>query len=487
MSKEKYHGPLERIDEVSWRIPKSYRAGMRVDGIVYADDRLIDSIREDQALEQVANVAFLPGIQTASLAMPDIHWGYGFCIGGVCATDPDEGGVISPGGVGYDINCGVRLIRSNLSRQDVEPVQTQLVEELYRQVPTGTGRGGKYRFSPQELRRLMRDGVGFLADRDLAVESDLEHTEARGRLSGAEPDYVSDRALERGYDQCGTLGSGNHFLEVQLVDSIHDDAAARAMGLAKDMVVVLIHSGSRGLGYQVCDDALKMLRGAPAKYGIELPDRQLVCAPIGSPEGTKYIGAMCAAANFAWCNRQLLMWQARECFETIFGRPWQELGMSLVYDVAHNIAKFEQHTVGAKQKRVWVHRKGATRAFPPNHPETPAAYRTIGQPVIIPGDMGRASWVLVGQEGSMQRTFGSACHGAGRVMSRTAAVKHAQGRRIDRELAERGIIARARSWKGLAEEQPAAYKNVDLVVEVVHQAGLAKKVARLRPIGVIKG
>ena len=487
MSKEKFHGPLERIDAVSWRIPKSYRAGMRVDGIVYADDQLIDSIRDDQALEQVANVAFLPGIQTASLAMPDIHWGYGFCIGGVCATDPDEGGVISPGGVGYDINCGVRLIRSNLSRQDVEPVQTRLVEELYRQVPTGTGRGGKYRFSPQELRRLMREGVGFLADRELAVESDLEHTEARGCLSGAEPGYVSDRALERGYDQCGTLGSGNHFLEVQLVDSIHDEAAARAMGLAKDMVVVMIHSGSRGLGYQVCDDALKMLRGAPAKYGIELPDRQLACAPIDSPEGRQYIGAMGAAANFAWCNRQLLMWQARECFEKIFGRSWQELGMSLVYDVAHNIAKFEQHAVGAKRKRVWVHRKGATRAFPPSHPETPAAYRAIGQPVIIPGDMGRASWVLVGQEGSMQRTFGSACHGAGRVMSRTAAIKHAQGRRIDRELADRGIIARARSWKGLAEEQPAAYKNVDLVVEVVHQAGLAKKVARLRPIGVIKG
>ena len=487
MPKEKFHGPLERIDDVSWRIPKSYRAGMRVDGIVYADERLMEMIREDQALEQVANVAFLPGIQTASLAMPDIHWGYGFCIGGVCATDPDEGGVISPGGVGYDINCGVRLIRSKLSRSDVEPVITQLVEELYRQVPTGVGRGGKYRFSPNELRRLMGEGVGFLLGRGLAVESDLEHTEARGRLSGAEPDFVSDRALQRGYDQCGTLGSGNHFLEVEVVESIHDESAARAMGLAKDMVVVLIHSGSRGLGYQVCDDALKTLRGAPAKYGIQLPDRQLVCAPVESPEGRRYIGAMCAAANFAWCNRQLLMWQARECFETIFGRPWQELGMSLVYDVAHNIAKFEQHTVGSKQKRVWVHRKGATRAFPPEHPETPRAYKHIGQPVIIPGDMGRASWVLVGQEGSMQRSFGTCCHGAGRVMSRTAAIKEARGRRIDRELAQRGVIVRARSWKGLAEEQPAAYKNVDQVVEVVHQAQLAKKVARLRPIGVIKG
>jgi tRNA-splicing ligase RtcB len=395
--------------------------------------------------------------------------------------------VISPGGVGYDINCGVRLVRTNLSRLDVEPVKARLVEELYRQVPAGTGRGGKYRFSPVELKRLMGQGVGFLLDRGLAVDSDLEHTEAAGRLDGAEPELVSQRALERGYDQCGTLGSGNHFLEVQVVDSIHDRAASQAMGLAQDMVVVLIHSGSRGLGYQVCDDALKMLRGAPDKYGISLPDRQLVCAPIDSPEGRQYIGAMCAAANFAWCNRQLLMCQARECFETVFGRSWQELGMSLVYDVAHNIAKFEEHEVGRTRKRVWVHRKGATRAFPPEHPETPAAYKHIGQPVIIPGDMGRASWVLVGQGGSMHRTFGTCCHGAGRVMSRTAAVKHAQGRRIDRELADRGIIARARSWKGLAEEQPDAYKNVDLVVEVVHQAQLAKKVARLRPIGVIKG
>jgi len=487
MAKETYRGPLERINDFSWRIPKHYRPGMHVDGIVYADDALIESIRHDQALEQVANVAFLPGIQTASLAMPDIHWGYGFCIGGVAATDPDEGGVISPGGVGYDINCGVRLVRSNLFRRDVERFQTPLVEELYRQVPTGTGRGGKYHFSPSELRRLMEEGVGYLLRRELAVESDLEHTEARGRLQNAEPDLVSERALARGHDQCGTLGSGNHFLEVQVVDQIFDTQAARTMGLEKDMVCVMIHSGSRGLGYQVCDDALKALRGAPEKYGIDLPDRQLVCAPVDSPEGRHYIGAMCAAANFAWCNRQLLMWQARECFEAIFGRTWQELGMNLIYDVAHNIAKFEEHTVNQLRKRVWVHRKGATRAFPPGHAETPAAYQQIGQPVIIPGDMGRASWVLVGQPGSMLQTFGSACHGAGRVMSRTAAIKHAQGRRIDQELAASGIVARARSWKGLAEEQPAAYKDVDLVVDVVHKAQLAKKVARLCPIGVIKG
>jgi tRNA-splicing ligase RtcB len=487
MPKESFSGPLERVGDCCWRIPKSYKQGMRVDGLIYADDELIEAIRGDQAPEQVANVAFLPGIQVASLAMPDIHWGYGFCIGGVCATDPDEGGVISPGGVGYDINCGVRLVRSALFYRDVKPRLAELVEELFRNVPAGVGRAGKYHFSAKELRQLMARGAPYLRERDLATDGDLAHTEAGGCVDGAVPENVSDRALERGADQCGTLGSGNHFLEVQVVDAVFDDEAARAMGLEKDMVCVMIHSGSRGLGYQVCDDALKDLRRAPQKYGIELPDRQLVCAPIRSPEGVKYLGAMCAAANFAWCNRQLLMWQARECFQAVFGRRWQDLKMNLVYDVAHNIAKFEEHTVGGRNKRVWVHRKGATRAFPPGHPETPELYRRIGQPVLIPGDMGRASWVLVGAQGSMEQTFGTACHGAGRLMSRTAAIRHAQGRRIDEELAARGVIARARSWKGLAEEQPAAYKDVDLVVEVVHKANLARKVARMRPIGVIKG
>jgi tRNA-splicing ligase RtcB len=369
----------------------------------------------------------------------------------------------------------------------VEPVLQQLVDNLFRNVPAGVGRGGKYRFEKKQLRRLMREGPAFLRDRDLASESDLAHTEARGRLAGAEPDQVSDRALERGEDQCGTLGSGNHFLEVQVVDAIFDAPAAEAMGLEKDMVCVMIHSGSRGLGYQVCDDALKQLRGVPEKYGIELPDRQLACAPIQSREGQTYLGAMCAAANFAWCNRQLLMMQARESFAEVFGRSWQELQMSLVYDVAHNIAKLEDHHTGGQARKVWVHRKGATRAFPPGHPEVPDMYRAIGQPVLIPGDMGRASWVLVGREGSMEQTFGTACHGAGRLLSRTAAVKQSQGRRIDKELASRGVIARAHSWKGLAEEQPAAYKDVNLVVDVVHRAGLAAKVARMRPIGVVKG
>jgi tRNA-splicing ligase RtcB len=487
MPKEAYRGPLEPVSDCCWRIPKSYKAGMRVDGLIFADEGLIEQIREDQAPEQVANVAFLPGIQYASLAMPDIHWGYGFCIGGVCATDADADGVISPGGVGYDINCGVRLMRSNLFQGDVQPRLEQLMDRLFQSVPAGVGRGGKYRFDRKELRRLMAQGTEFLVARDLATPGDLDHTEARGCLAGAQPEFVSDRALERGADQCGTLGSGNHFLEVQVVDEVFDADAARAMGLEAGMVCVMIHSGSRGLGYQVCDDALKRLRKVPEKYGIQLPDRQLVCAPIHSSEGQEYLGAMCAAANYAWCNRQLLMMQARESFAETFGRSWQTLQMNLVYDVAHNIAKHEEHETGGKQRKVWVHRKGATRAFPPGHPEVPAVYRSIGQPVIIPGDMGRASWVLVGRQGSMAQTFGTACHGAGRMMSRTAAVKHAQGRRIDQELKERGVIARAHSWKGLAEEQPAAYKDVNRVVDVVHRAGLAAKVARMRPIGVVKG
>ena len=487
MPKQAYGGPLERVNDYCWRIPKSYKPEMRVDGLIYAGEALIDQVRSDQAPDQVANVATLPGIQVASLAMPDIHWGYGFTIGGVCATDPEEGGVISPGGVGYDINCGVRLVRSRLHYDDIQPHLAPLVDELFKNVPTGVGRGGRYSFSPGELRELMGAGPRWLQNRGLAVDRDIEHTEAHGCLDGARPDLVSDRALQRGGNQCGTLGSGNHFLEVQVVDEIFDARAADVMGLTEGMVCVMIHSGSRGLGYQVCDDALRALRGVPEKYGIDLPDRQLTCAPVYSPEGTKYLGAMRAAANYAWCNRQLLMWQAREVFETIFGETWQELGMDLVYDVAHNIAKFEEHRVGDVDKSVWVHRKGATRAFPPHHAETPEEYKEIGQPVLIPGDMGRASWVLVGQSGSMEQTFGTTCHGAGRQMSRAAAVRHAKGRRIDRELAEKGVIARARSWKGLAEEQPDAYKNVDLVVETVHRAGLSKRVARMRPIGVIKG
>jgi tRNA-splicing ligase RtcB len=487
MAKDSFRGPLEQVDATCWRIPKSYKPGMRVDGLIFADEKLVPQIKLDQAPEQVANVATLPGIQHASLAMPDIHWGYGFCIGGVCATDPDEGGVISPGGVGYDINCGVRLVRSNLFYRDLKRTVRTLVEALFRDVPTGVGKSGRFQFDNKELNRLLGEGPRILLGRGLATQRDIEYTEAEGHLDGADPGTVSDHAKTRGAEQCGTLGSGNHFLEVQIVDHVFDEDAAGVMGLEKDMVCVMIHSGSRGLGYQVCDDALAMLRKAPEKYGINLPDRQLACAPVNSPEGQRYIAAMRGAAHFAWCNRQLLMQQAREVFARVFGRSWQDLQMNLVYDVCHNIAKFEEHLVDGKKKRLWVHRKGATRAFPPGHPEVPAMYRKIGQPVIIPGDMGRASWVLVGQAGSMAKTFGTTCHGAGRAMSRTAAVADAAGRRIDKELEARGVIARAQSRRGLAEEQPKAYKNVDEVVEVVHNAGLSRKVARMRPIGVIKG
>ena len=487
MTKPGYHGPLEQIDECCWRIPKGYKPAMRVEGRIFADQRLMEHIRADQAPEQVANVATLPGIQMASLAMPDIHWGYGFPIGGVCATDVEAGGVISPGGVGYDINCGVRLVRTNLSHKELESKVTQLTDALFRRIPAGVGKGGAYLFGGRQLKRLLGEGSRFLKAQGLATDGDLEHTEAGGCLTDAEPDRVSQKALKRGGDQCGTLGSGNHFIEIQVVDEVVDEKAAGVIGLEEGQVCLMIHSGSRGLGYQVCDDALRMLRGAPAKYGIQLPDRQLACAPVDSPEGREYLGTMRAAANYAWANRQLLMWQAREVFAEFFGRSWESLGMNLVYDVAHNIAKIEKHTVDGKPKTVCVHRKGATRAFPPGHPEVPPRYRHLGQPVIIPGDMGRASWVLVGQPGSMDRAFGSTCHGAGRVMSRKAAIQNAQGRRIDRELADKGIVARCRSSKGLAEEQPAAYKDVDLVVDVVHRAKLASKVARLRPLGVVKG
>lgn len=487
MPKSSKHIPLERIDDCTWRIPVGYKMGMNVEGRIFADDRLLEQIRADEALEQVANVAFLPGIQMASLAMPDIHWGYGFCIGGVSATDPTAGGVISPGGVGYDINCGVRLVRTKLREEEVQPRLAGLMDALYRGIPAGVGKSGPYLFGGKELRRLLAEGSGYLKTRGWATESDLEHTEARGCLGEADPDSVSERALQRGGDQCGTLGSGNHFLEVQVVDEICDETAARTMGLETGLICVMIHSGSRGLGYQVCDDTLLKFRKTPAKYGISLPDRQLACAPIDSPEGEEYLGAMRSAANYAWANRQLLMWQTREIFAEFFGQPWESMQMNLIYDVAHNIAKMERHTVDGVVKILCVHRKGATRAFPAGHPDVPERYRAIGQPVIIPGDMGRASWVLAGLPGSMEKTFGSSCHGAGRVMSRTAAIQNAQGRRIDRELAEKGIIAKCRNWKGLAEEQPAAYKDVSLVVQVVHNAGLAKKVARLRPIGVVKG
>ena len=488
MPKGFFAGPLEVVDACCRRIPKSWRNDMRVDGIVYASDAMFETLVKDQALEQVVNVATLPGIQVASLAMPDIHWGYGFPIGGVCATDPDEGGVISPGGVGYDINCGVRLIKTNLFWDEIKPHVRELVGVLFDTIPAGVGRTGKYKFDVKQIRRLLGEGTRHLIDhRDAGVYDDLVHTEAEGKIDGADPDAISAHAMKRGAEQCGTLGSGNHFLELQVVDRICDEETAKVFGLELNQVCVMIHSGSRGLGYQVCDDALIAFRNASVKYGITLPDRQLACAPVNSDEGKKYIAAMRAAANFGFSNRQLLMQQTREVFSTVFGRTWENLEMNLLYDVAHNIAKLEEHTVAGVKKKLWVHRKGATRAFPAGHPELPEIYRPVGQPVLIPGDMGRASWVLVGMPGSMEKTFGTTCHGAGRAMSRTQAVKNAAGRRIDKELEARGVIAKSSSRNGLAEEQPAAYKNVDDVVEVVDNANLSKRVARMRPIGVIKG
>ena len=482
-----YQGPLEPAGECRWRIPKSYKRGMRVDGIIYADDRLIQEIRKDNAAEQVANVACLPGIQRASLAMPDIHWGYGFPIGGVAATDPEEGGVVSPGGVGYDINCGVRLLRSDLARDQVEPKVKQLVDQIFRDVPCGVGIGGAIKFSSADMRRVMTEGAGFIVERGYGWPEDLDHTEAGGALDEADPDAVSKRAVERGNDQVGTLGAGNHFLEVQVVDEIFDAKAAEAFGIAAGTVALLIHSGSRGFGHQICDDYLKLMRGAAAKYGFELPDPQLCCAPVESDEGRRYLGAMRAAANYAWANRQLLMHLVRGAVAKVFGSKAQDLGLGLVYDVAHNIAKIEPHMVDGCSKPLCVHRKGATRAFPAGHPEVPKDYRDVGQPVLIPGDMGRYSFLLVGEPAAMEETFGSVCHGAGRRMSRHEAARGVRGEEVRDRLAARGIVARSRSWKGLAEEHSDAYKDVADVVAVVERAGLARRVCRMRPLGVVKG
>ena len=484
---DRSHLPIEQVDEYRWRIPKESRPDMRVDGVIYASAKLMQHIRGEQAADQVANVATLPGIVGASLGMPDIHWGYGFCIGGVAAMDIEAGGVVSPGGVGYDINCGVRLLRSELTAGQVRPRIKELVDQLFRDVPCGVGVGGQFRFKEVELRKICQRGSGYLAEIGLADQDDLDATEEGGCLAGADPDVVSQTAIRRGYDQVGTLGAGNHFVEVQVVEEIFDDAAAEAMGLARDMVTIMIHSGSRGFGYQVCDDAIKALRKAPEKFGIELPDRQLVCAPVESAEGRRYLGAMRAAANYAWANRQLLARLVRKALAHHLKASEESLGLRQVYDVAHNIAKIETYEIEGRQRRLCVHRKGATRAFGPGNPELPQRYRAIGQPVLIPGDMGTASYVLVGTEKAMSETFGSTCHGAGRMLSRKAAIRSAHGRQIDRELAARGIFARARSRTGLAEEQPDAYKDIHEVIETVHAAGLGRKVACMRPIGVIKG
>jgi tRNA-splicing ligase RtcB len=483
----RFEGKLERMDANRWRIPRESYPGMRVDGIVYANDALIGEVVSGGGLVQVANVAMLPGIVMASLAMPDIHWGYGFCIGGVAATDIEAGGVVSPGGVGYDINCGVRLIRSDMPAEEVRPRMKDLVDQFFRELPVGVGVGGPFEFARQEMKRILAEGSRYVAAKGLATQEDLAATESGGCLEGADPEAVSQEAYRRGADQCGTLGSGNHFAEVQYVETVYDRQAAEAMGLKEGNVTFMIHCGSRGLGHQVCDDYIRALRSVPEKYGIRLPDRQLVCAPVDSPPGRQYLGAMRAAANFAWANRQLLVYELRKLLERFFGTPAETLGLRQVYDVAHNIAKIETHTIGGRRMKLCVHRKGATRAFPPGHEELPEIYRAMGQPVLIPGDMGRASYVLVGTREAMEQAFGSTCHGAGRVLSRQAAIAKARGRRIEAELAAVGVIARAHGRTSLAEEQPQAYKDVEDVVNCVVDAGLSRKVARLRPMGVIKG
>jgi tRNA-splicing ligase RtcB len=459
---------------------------MRTDGLIFSDAVLVEDLRGDPAVDQVANVAHLPGIVGPSIAMPDIHWGYGFPIGGVAAFDLSEG-VLSPGGVGYDINCGVRLIRTGLEAAAVRPRLSALLDALFRAIPSGVGAAhSDLTLSGEQMDGVLRDGARWAVANGYGRAEDLESIEGGGRLPGAVPGEVSDRAKARGAKQLGTVGSGNHFVEVGHVDEIFDDVVASALGLARDTVTVFIHSGSRGLGHQVCDENLDAMLVASAKYGISLPDKQLCCAPLASEEARAYWGAMDAAANFAFANRQLMTHFTRGAFDRTLGEG-TSAEMHLVYDVAHNIAKLESHNVAGVQREVCVHRKGATRAFPPGHPELPAKYQATGQPVFIPGDMGRYSYVLVGTAGAYDETFGSTCHGAGRRLSRIGAKKAARGRNIERELADQGILVRAASRATVLEELPEAYKDVREVVDVVHNAGIGRKVARLRPMGVLKG
>lgn len=475
---------FEKIDDYRWRIPRT--GGMKVPGVVYADENLLKHIRQDQSPKQVANVAHLPGIIRYSLAMPDIHWGYGFPIGGVAATDI-ETGVISPGGVGYDINCGCRLLRTDLTSGDLEGKLARLAGDLFSNIPCGVGSTGSVRLSAEEERKVLIEGAGWAVKNGYGEAEDLERTEEGGAMRGADPCAVSERAMLRGRPQLGTLGSGNHFLEVGRVDEIFDEHAATAFGLARDMVTVLIHSGSRGFGYQVCDDYLREMGKAVRKYDIRLPDRQLASAPITSPEGEAYFAAMACAANYAWANRQFMMHWTRETFEKTLGLSRASLNLKLVYDVCHNIAKKETHEIEGKRRTVCVHRKGATRAFPAGHPEVPDCYRQVGQPVLIPGDMGTSSYVLAGTDLAMEETFGSTCHGAGRVRSRSQSKRMTDSAAVLSDLERKGIVVMARGRGTIAEEAPEAYKDVDRVVEVVHGAGISRKVARLRPMCVIKG
>ncbi|HEU4356647.1 MAG TPA: RtcB family protein [Actinomycetota bacterium] len=477
-----------RLGPFTWEVPVGTVDGMRVPGVVFGSEELFRKAVDDRAVLQVANVATLPGIVTASLAMPDIHWGYGFPIGGVAATDPEAGGVISPGGVGFDIACGVRLLRSDLDwASDVRPVARELVRALGARVPRGVGTKGRMALSRADVVRVLREGVRFPLSRGIGIERDAALCEDGGVLEDASPDDVSDRAIERGRSQLGSLGSGNHFLEVQVVDEVVDPASAGALGLFEGQVCVMLHSGSRGLGHQVCTDHVKAMDGLMRRLGLEVPDRQLACVPLDHDAADRYLGAMNAAANFARANRHVLADAAREAFQHVFRRSAADMGLALVYDVAHNLAKLEEQEVGGRRRRLCVHRKGATRAFGPGHDEVPAPYRSIGQPVLIPGSMGTASYVLVGTEGAAERSFSSTCHGAGRAMSRTQAKRVMTGADLARSLEAEGIELAPAHLALLSEEAPYAYKDVAEVVRACEGAGLTRIVARLRPVGVVKG
>jgi tRNA-splicing ligase RtcB len=478
---------LQKIDEWRFLLPKTFKEGMRTEGLIYADEQMIEHIIADNAHIQVANVACLPGIVGRSLAMPDIHLGYGFAIGGVAAFDPETGGIISPGGVGYDINCGCRVLRTDLTYTEIKDKIGQITDKLAAEVPSGVGSVGPISLSSKQLEQVLLEGSKWAARNGYGTQDDVLHTEENGSMAGADPSKVSSHAKERGTNQLGTLGSGNHFLEVQKVEEIYDQKVADAFGIFKGQITIMVHSGSRGLGHQVCTDYIKTMQTALQKYNISVPDRQLCCAPINSQEGLDYFGAMAAAANYAWCNRQLLMHWTRDSFSKVLQASPEKLGIRLIYDVAHNIAKKEKHKVDGKEKMLCVHRKGATRSFPAGRPEIPEDYKDVGQPVLIPGDMGRYSYILVGTERSMQETWGSVCHGAGRLMSRAAATRQMSVAGLMKELEEAGVIVRAASKKGLVEEAPEAYKDVREVVNIVDQAGLARKVAKMKPLGVVKG
>jgi tRNA-splicing ligase RtcB len=479
-------GELQRVDPWRVDIPVTHLAGMRVPGRVFASDKLLPAMKEDNALQQVANVATLPGIVGRSMAMPDIHWGYGFPIGGVAAFDANDG-VLSPGGVGFDINCGVRLIRTDLDAADVVPKLRQLVDSLFDKVPSGVGENARIKLSRGETKDVFAQGARWAIEKGYGWQEDLAHMEHQGFMEGAQPDQVSEKAITRGAPQVGSLGGGNHFLEIQVVDEIFDDAAAKAYGLRLGQVCVMVHCGSRGAGHQICTDHVERMEKAADHYKVPLVDRQLAATPVTSREAENYWGAMCAAANFAWTNRQLITHWTREAFSEVLQRDPEEMRMDLVYDVCHNIAKLEEHRVDGQRRKVYVHRKGATRSFAAGHPDVPSDYRSVGQPVLVPGDMGTASYVLAGTEGALSETFGSCCHGAGRVLSRTKAAHTWKGQEVLRDLLEKGIVVKAASPRVAAEEAPGAYKNVSDVVDTCHGAGIGRKVARLRPIGCVKG